>query len=76
MNIYKKNIRTRVYCVIFHLAVWFCRRFVCSFVYYGVSLNVGSLSGDRYMNVFLLGMVDLPALAVVIIVNNTYVHTA
>ncbi|KAH9525171.1 hypothetical protein Btru_000527 [Bulinus truncatus] len=34
-------------------------RFVSSLVYYGISLNVGNLSGDIYLNFFLLGVVEL-----------------
>ena len=45
-------------------------RFVCAVVYYGVSLNVGILVGDLYLNVFLMGLMDMPALIFVIIVNN------
>lgn len=45
-------------------------RFVSSSVYYGTSLNVGSLSGDRYVNFFLSGLVEIPALLFVVFVNN------
>ncbi|KAI0220240.1 Organic cation transporter protein [Lamellibrachia satsuma] len=44
--------------------------FVSSSVYYGTSLNVGSLSGDRYVNFFLSGLVEIPALLFVVFVNN------
>lgn len=44
--------------------------FVSSSVYYGTSLNVGSLSGDRYVNFFLSGLVEIPALLFVVFFNN------
>ena len=45
-------------------------RFVSSSVYYGTSLNVGHLSGNRYVNFFLSGLVEIPALVFVVLVNN------
>ncbi len=45
-------------------------RFVSSSVYYGTSLNVGHLSGNRFVNVFLSGLVEIPALIFVVVVNN------
>ena len=45
-------------------------RFVSSSVYYGTSLNVGHLSGNRYVNFFFSGLVEIPALIFVVLVNN------
>lgn len=44
--------------------------FVSSSVYYGTSLNVGNLSGNRYINFFLSGLVEIPALLLVVLINN------
>ena len=40
------------------MAYIFC---VTSMVYYGLSLNVGSLSGSIYMNTFISGIVEFPS---------------
>ena len=37
-------------------------RFTCSLMYWALSFNTGSLSGNIYLNTFLLGIVELPAL--------------
>lgn len=50
-------------------------RFASSTVYYGVSYNVTSLYGDKYINAFLLGLVEIPALIFVLAVNNRYVDS-
>jgi OCT family organic cation transporter-like MFS transporter 4/5 len=34
-----------------------------SMVYYGLSLNVGSLGGSIYLNSFLSGLVEMPSYA-------------
>ncbi|CAI9720481.1 organic cation transporter protein [Octopus vulgaris] len=46
--------------------------FVCCSVYYGLLFNTKSLHGDRYINLFLSGIVELPALLFVILVNNKF----
>jgi len=38
-----------------------CLWFVNSLVYYGLSLSTASLAGNRYMNFFLSGLVEIPA---------------
>ena len=38
----------------------FCR-FSTSLIYFALSLNSGSLSGDVFVNTFLLGLVEIPA---------------
>ncbi len=43
-----------------------------SSVYYGTSLNMRHLYGDRYINFFLSGLVEIPALIFVVTVNNRY----
>lgn len=35
--------------------------YVCSFVYYGLTLNAGELGGNLYLNVALYGLVEVPA---------------
>ncbi|XP_070608221.1 solute carrier family 22 member 15-like isoform X1 [Erythrolamprus reginae] len=35
--------------------------YVCSFVYYGLTLNAGELGGSLYLNVALSGLVEVPA---------------
>ncbi|NXN25436.1 S22FL protein, partial [Nycticryphes semicollaris] len=35
--------------------------YVCSFVYYGLTLNAGELRGNLYLNVALSGLVEVPA---------------
>ncbi|XP_013923606.1 PREDICTED: solute carrier family 22 member 15-like [Thamnophis sirtalis] len=35
--------------------------YVCSFVYYGLTLNAGELGGNLYLNVALSGLVEVPA---------------
>ncbi|XP_039627041.1 solute carrier family 22 member 15 isoform X2 [Polypterus senegalus] len=37
--------------------VWY----VCSLVYYGLTMNAGELKGNRYLNVSLYGLVELPS---------------
>ena len=36
-------------------------RFVCSLVYYGLSLNTSNLGGDDYVNFLISAAVELPA---------------
>lgn len=45
-------------------------RFVSSSVYYGHNFNSKNLAGDRYLNVFLSGLVEIPALLFVLYSNN------
>jgi hypothetical protein len=47
-----------------------CFRFVSSSVYYGLNFNTRNLAGDRYMNIFIAGLVEIPALVFVLLVNN------
>lgn len=47
-------------------------RFVSGAVYYGLSFNVKNIAGDRYINFFLSGLVEIPALIFVVLVNNRY----
>ncbi|XP_077469039.1 solute carrier family 22 member 15 isoform X2 [Stigmatopora argus] len=35
--------------------------YVCSLVYYGLTLGAGDMSGNRYLNVAMSGLVELPA---------------
>jgi len=36
-------------------------RMAISLVYYGLTLSAGELAGDRYINIFLSGVVEIPA---------------
>lgn len=45
-------------------------RFVSSAVYYGLNFNAKNLSGNRYLNAFCSGLVEIPALVFVVSVNN------
>ncbi|XP_050402198.1 organic cation transporter protein isoform X1 [Patella vulgata] len=44
--------------------------FVSSSVYYGLNFNTKNLSGNRYLNVFISGLVEIPALIFVVLINN------
>ena len=66
MCLYKLNMAEHWCC---HAACLFCR-FASSCVYYGVSYNIKNLAGDRYLNVFLSGLVEIPSLIFVLLVNN------
>ena len=48
-------------------------RFSCFLIYYELSYNLRQLSGDRYVNIVLAGLVDLLAMLSVIPLNNTSV---
>ncbi|CAG5134164.1 unnamed protein product [Candidula unifasciata] len=47
--------------LLFRSLIIFFNWFVASLVYYGLSLNVGNLSGDIYLNFFLSSLVELAA---------------
>ncbi|NXP70786.1 S22AF protein, partial [Ramphastos sulfuratus] len=47
----------------------FCR-FVCSLVYYGLTLNVGDLGGSIYANLALSGLIEIPAYPICIYLIN------
>jgi len=36
-------------------------RMAISLVYYGLTLSAGELAGNRYINIFLSGLVEMPA---------------
>nr|XP_022329707.1 organic cation transporter protein-like [Crassostrea virginica]XP_022329708.1 organic cation transporter protein-like [Crassostrea virginica]XP_022329709.1 organic cation transporter protein-like [Crassostrea virginica]XP_022329710.1 organic cation transporter protein-like [Crassostrea virginica] len=44
--------------------------FVSSSVYYGLNFNTGNLAGNLYLNVFISGLVEIPALVYVVALNN------
>ncbi|XP_033750131.1 organic cation transporter protein-like [Pecten maximus] len=44
--------------------------FVSSSVYYGLNFNTSNLAGNLYINTFIAGLVEIPALIYVILVNN------
>ncbi len=50
-------------------------RFVNVVVYYGLSLSTSLLAGDRYLNFFLSGLVEVPAYAVTLISVQKYVRS-
>ncbi|XP_078007716.1 solute carrier family 22 member 15-like [Phascolarctos cinereus] len=45
------------WCTVILLYVWY----VCSLVYYGLTLNAGELKGNLYLNIALYGLVEVPA---------------
>lgn len=45
-------------------------RFVCSLVYYGLTLNVGDLGGNIYANLALSGLIEIPAYPICIYLIN------
>lgn len=45
-------------------------RFVCSLVYYGLTLNVGDLGGNVYTNLALSGLIEIPAYPLCIYLIN------
>ena len=47
-------------CSQFFLPNAICSRFVNALVFFGISLNVGNLAGDIYLNFFILSIVELP----------------
>jgi len=55
-----KVIRKRAICM-FH--IWM----TASFLYYGISLNVASLSGNIYKNLFISNVIEIPAVVIAII---------
>ncbi len=46
---------------IYNLFYFLRTRFAASAAYYGLSLNAASLAGNKYLNFFLLGLVEIPA---------------
>ncbi|KAL3866340.1 hypothetical protein ACJMK2_043646 [Sinanodonta woodiana] len=44
--------------------------FVASCVYYGLNFNTKNLTGNFYLNIFLSGLVEIPALFFVVLVHN------
>ena len=44
-----------------HLLCSVIPRYACSLVYYGLTLNASEDSGNRYFNVAMYGLVELPA---------------
>ena len=47
-------------------------RFSCGLVYYILSFGVEQLSGNLYLNMFLLSVVEIPGMLVTTILNNRY----
>ena len=52
------------------MVVFWIFRFVSSSVYYGLNFNTGNLAGNLYLNVFISGLVEIPALVYVVALNN------
>lgn len=48
-------------------------RFNCGMVYYGLSFGVQALAGNPYLNIFISGAVEAPAVLSVIYFNNWYI---
>jgi len=56
----KNSIYIRIKLIIDRVStVCYCR-FVNALVYFGISLNVGNLAGDMYLNFFILCIVEIP----------------
>ncbi|KAK3105862.1 hypothetical protein FSP39_007255 [Pinctada imbricata] len=51
-----------------HAFMWM----TCAYVYYAISFNVQKLSGNIYLNMSLLSIVEMPANAVTICLNNKF----
>ncbi|XP_064613249.1 organic cation transporter protein-like [Liolophura sinensis] len=47
-----------------------CIWFSCGLTFYGLSFGAGALAGNIYLNIFLTGLVEAPAVASVIYFNN------
>lgn len=45
-------------------------RFSCGYAYYAISYSVDQLSGDLYLNMFLLSVIDIPALISIWYLSN------
>jgi len=43
------------------VAISYVYRMAISLVYYGLTLSAGELAGNRYINIFLSGLVEMPA---------------
>lgn len=59
------------------ILIWFCvyvrsifLRFSCGYAYYAISYSVDQLSGDLYLNMFLLSVIDIPALMSIWYLSN------
>ena len=59
-----------VFCINLTVVVFWIFRFVSSSVYYGLNFNTGNLAGNLYLNVFISGLVEIPALVYVVALNN------
>ncbi|XP_061172657.1 organic cation transporter-like protein [Saccostrea echinata] len=46
--------------------------FVSSSVYYGLNFNTSNLAGNLHLNVFISGLVEIPALVFVVALNNRF----
>lgn len=46
--------------------------FICCSVYYGLVFTTKNLSGNPYLNIFLSGVVELPAIFLVLAINNSF----
>ncbi|XP_067661599.1 organic cation/carnitine transporter 2-like isoform X2 [Haliotis asinina] len=51
---------------VIHQAVWM----IMSFTYYGISFGVGRLTGNLYLNMFLVAMVSVPSNVLAFFMNN------
>lgn len=55
-----------------HWNLFFIFRFVSSSVYYGLNFNTSNLAGNLHLNVFISGLVEIPALVYVVALNNRF----
>ena len=56
-----------------HMQLYYSHRFASGYGYYAISFGVDSLSGDLYLNMFLLSIVEIPAQVFSWFLNNKYV---
>ena len=53
--------------------IYIYSRFVVAVSYYGLTLNITSISGDKYINLFISGALELPAYGAAVFVLNRFV---
>lgn len=51
-----------------------CCRMVVAIGYYGLSLSVTSLAGNKYLNLFISGALEMPAYIAAVFILNRWVN--
>jgi len=72
LHVYTSNTTLRQYVNAYNPCLHVCSddRFSASFGYYGITFGVSSLSGDLYLNMFLLNIVEAPVQIIVSFLVN------